>query len=49
MMQNTLAPLLKLDPAAQLFMKINSKQMEDVESYNVIGEVTGSLNFLMSL
>jgi hypothetical protein len=37
-----LSSLLKLDPAAQLYMKINSRQMEDVESYNVIGEITGS-------
>ncbi|HSI70765.1 MAG TPA: M20/M25/M40 family metallo-hydrolase [Gillisia sp.] len=37
-----LSSLLKLDPDAKLYLKINSRQMEDVESYNVIGEITGS-------
>lgn len=37
-----LSSLLKLDKSVKLYMKINSQQMPDVQSYNVIGEITGS-------
>ncbi|UJH92577.1 M20/M25/M40 family metallo-hydrolase [Antarcticibacterium sp. 1MA-6-2] len=37
-----LSSLLKLDKSVKLYMKINSEQLADVQSYNVIGEITGS-------
>ncbi|MGB8705083.1 MAG: M20/M25/M40 family metallo-hydrolase [Gillisia sp.] len=37
-----LSSLLKIAPEAQVYFKINSKQLADVESYNVIGQITGS-------
>lgn len=37
-----LSSLLKLQKGAQVYFKLNSEQMADVESYNVIGEITGS-------
>ena len=37
-----LSSLLKIDPNAQVYYKINSQQLADVKSYNVIGEITGS-------
>lgn len=37
-----LSGILKLKKDAQLYFKVNSRQLEDVESFNVIGEITGS-------
>ncbi len=37
-----LSATLKLNPDTQLFFKLNCKQLEDVKSYNVIGEIKGS-------
>lgn len=37
-----LSATLKLNPNTQFFFKLNCKQLEDVESYNVIGEIKGS-------
>lgn len=37
-----LSSLLKLDKSVKLYMKINSEQLADVQSHNVIGEITGS-------
>ncbi|WP_081209704.1 M20/M25/M40 family metallo-hydrolase [Salegentibacter sediminis] len=34
--------MLKISPDLQLYFKLNSQQHEDVLSYNVIGEITGS-------
>jgi len=37
-----LSATLKLNPKTQFFFKLNCKTLEDVESYNVIGEIKGS-------
>jgi len=37
-----LSATLKLNPNTQFFFKLNCKTLEDVESYNVIGEIKGS-------
>lgn len=37
-----LSTMLTLDPSINFFFKQNCKQLEDVQSYNVIGEITGS-------
>ncbi len=37
-----LSATLKLNPDTQLFFKLNCKQLDDVKSYNVIGEIKGS-------
>lgn len=37
-----LSATLKLDPDLNFFFKLNCKQLEDVESFNVIGEIKGS-------
>lgn len=37
-----MSSLLKLDPEMDFYYKMSSKNYEDVESYNVIGEITGS-------
>ena len=37
-----LSTMLKLDNSIKLYFKQSCKQMEDVQSYNVIGEITGS-------
>ena len=37
-----LSSMVKLDNEIQFFLKQNCKQLEDVLSYNVIGEITGS-------
>ena len=37
-----LSATLKLNPNIQFFFKLNCKTLEDVESYNVIGEIKGS-------
>ena len=37
-----LSATIKLNPNAKLYFKQNCKQLEDVQSYNVIGEITGS-------
>ncbi len=37
-----LSTTLKLNPETQFFFKLNCKQLEDVESFNVIGEIKGS-------
>lgn len=37
-----LSATLKLDPKIKFYFKQNCKQFPDVESYNVIGEITGS-------
>ncbi|NNJ89045.1 MAG: M20/M25/M40 family metallo-hydrolase [Eudoraea sp.] len=37
-----LSTTLKLDPNIQFYFKQNCKQLEDVPSFNVIGEITGS-------
>lgn len=37
-----LSGLLKIQKDLELYFKLNSKQLEDVQSYNVIGEITGS-------
>lgn len=37
-----LSGILKLEKDAEVYFKLNSKTLPDVESYNVIGEITGS-------
>ncbi len=37
-----LSGILKMQKNAQLYFEVNGKQLEDVESFNVIGEITGS-------
>lgn len=37
-----LSTMVALDPSTNFFFKQNCKQLADVESYNVIGEITGS-------
>ncbi|MBO6830774.1 MAG: M28 family peptidase, partial [Muricauda sp.] len=37
-----LSTTLKLNPNAKFYFKQNCKQLEDVQSYNVIGQITGS-------
>lgn len=37
-----LSTMLALDPSINFFFKQNCKQLADVESYNVIGQITGS-------
>lgn len=37
-----LSGMLKIDPDLKFYFKLNSRQHDDVESYNVIGEITGS-------
>ena len=37
-----LSTTLKLNPDTQFFFKLNCKQLADVESFNVIGEIKGS-------
>jgi hypothetical protein len=37
-----LSTTLKLNPELNFFFKLNCKQLEDVESFNVIGEIKGS-------
>ncbi|GGD56754.1 M20/M25/M40 family metallo-hydrolase [Muriicola marianensis] len=37
-----LSTTLKLNPEVQFYFKLNCKQLEDVQSYNVIGEIRGS-------
>jgi len=37
-----LSGILKLQKDARLFFQVNSQQLPDVESFNVIGEITGS-------
>ena len=37
-----LSTMLKLDKGLQFYFKQNCKQLKDVQSYNVIGEITGS-------
>ena len=37
-----LSTMLELDKSIQLYFKQNCKQLKDVQSYNVIGEITGS-------
>jgi len=37
-----LSGLLKVDKDAEVYLKLNSEQLADVQSYNVIGEITGS-------
>jgi len=37
-----LSGILKIDPKVKFYFKQNCKQLKDVESYNVIGEITGS-------
>lgn len=37
-----LSGILKLQKDAQLYFQVNSEQLKDVESFNVIGEITGS-------
>jgi len=39
-----LSATLKLNPDLNFFFKLNCKQLKDVESYNVIGEIKGSTN-----
>ncbi|PNW28864.1 M20/M25/M40 family metallo-hydrolase [Formosa algae] len=39
---NLLSSMLKLDASLQFYFKQNCKQLADVKSYNVIGEITGS-------
>ncbi|QAA80962.1 peptidase M28 family protein [Aequorivita sp. H23M31] len=39
---NYLSSLLKLQPDLQFYYKMNCKTWDDVQSYNVIGEITGS-------
>lgn len=39
-----LSTTLKLDPNIMFYFKQNCKQLEDVPSFNVIGEITGSSN-----
>ncbi|USD24271.1 M20/M25/M40 family metallo-hydrolase [Flagellimonas marinaquae] len=38
-----LSTTLKLNPDAKFYFKQNCKQLDDVMSYNVIGEITGSI------
>ncbi|MGF1560158.1 MAG: M28 family peptidase [Flavobacteriaceae bacterium] len=37
-----LSATLKLNPGLNFFFKLNCKQLDDVQSYNVIGEIKGS-------
>lgn len=37
-----LSGILKMKKDAKVYFKVNSEQMEDVESFNVIGELTGT-------
>jgi len=37
-----LSGLLKIEKNAEVYFKLNSEQLPDVQSYNVIGEITGS-------
>ncbi|AVR45708.1 peptidase M28 family protein [Christiangramia fulva] len=37
-----LSGLLKIQKDLELYFKLNCKQLDDVQSYNVIGEITGS-------
>ncbi len=37
-----LSTTLRLNPDVQFYFKLNCKQLEDVQSYNVIGEIKGS-------
>jgi hypothetical protein len=37
-----LSTMLELDKNIKLYFKLNCKQLQDVQSYNVIGEITGS-------
>jgi Zn-dependent M28 family amino/carboxypeptidase len=37
-----LSTMLKLDKTIQFYFKQNCKQLQDVQSYNVIGEITGT-------
>ena len=37
-----LSSILKLDPQLNFYYKMNCRNYDDVESYNVIGEITGS-------
>ncbi|NER10705.1 PA domain-containing protein [Muriicola jejuensis] len=37
-----LSTTLKLNPDVQFYFKLNCRQLEDVQSYNVIGEIKGS-------
>ncbi|RKS45092.1 peptidase M28-like protein [Gillisia mitskevichiae] len=37
-----LSSLLKIEKKAEVYFKLNSEQLPDVQSYNVIGEITGS-------
>lgn len=39
---NMLSSMLKLDSSIQFYFRQHCKQYKDVESYNVIGEITGS-------
>ncbi|MFD2101180.1 M28 family peptidase [Flagellimonas iocasae] len=39
-----LSTTLKLNPNIKFYFRQNCKQLEDVQSYNVIGEITGSTN-----
>ncbi|WP_066220720.1 M20/M25/M40 family metallo-hydrolase [Formosa haliotis] len=39
---NLLSSMLNLDSSLQFYFKQNCKQLDDVKSYNVIGEITGS-------
>ena len=39
---NTLSTMLKLDSNIDFYFKQNCAQLKDVQSYNVIGEITGS-------
>ena len=39
---NMLSSMLSLQPDLQFYFKQNCRQLPDVESYNVIGEITGS-------
>lgn len=39
---NYLSSLLKLDPQLEFYYKMNCRNYADVESHNVIGEITGS-------
>ena len=39
---NYLSSLLKMQPNLQFYYKLNCKTWDDVQSYNVIGEITGS-------
>ena len=39
---NFLSTTLKLNPSLKFYFKQNCKQLKDVQSYNVIGQITGS-------